>query len=330
MSTGRSVRFCSVALACLIATLSQFASAAEVQLRMGHSGQTTEPLQILGNKWAELLAEQAKGKLSMKVYPQGQLGDDKSLVEQLRLGTVDVTMVPADVLVGSIPEMAVIGLPFAFNTYAEAHRFLDGPGGKMLLAKLSAIGLIGVGFVDTGFRSIGTTSRPIRTPDDLKGLKIREIPSPVVLDTINALSGNAVPIPWAETVSALKQGLVDGVGTTPAFFYSAQLWDYTKYFSYTQHLYTANVALISAKSFERLPPDLQKTLLATGVAAVDYTRKYVADLDARVAGELKAKGVIVNTVDSSLFRSRVEGVWRSYEPKIGPELMGYLRASVAK
>jgi TRAP-type transport system periplasmic protein len=316
--------FCTVCLS-LFSVFAYCASAQEIQLRMAHAGQTTEPLHVLGTKWAELLGEQSKGRVTMKVYPQGQLGDEKSLAEQLRLGTVDATMIAADVLTGSIPEISVIGLPFAFDNYAKAHNFLDGPGGKLLLRKMDATGLKGIGFVDTGFRSIGNKVRPIRVPEDLAGLKIREIPSPLVLDTIKALGGNAVPIPWAETVSALKQGVVDGVGTTPSFFWSAQLWQYTQYFSYTQHLYTANVVLFSSKTFEKLPKDLQTMVIETGLQAIEHTRKYVADVESKLTENLESKGVKVNKVDLAPFRKRAQPVWAEYEPKIGPELMGYLR-----
>lgn len=312
----------------VLAVLATYASAQEYTLRMGHSGQTTEPLHVLGTKWAELLAERTKGKVMMNVHPQGQLGDEKSLAEQLRLGTVDATMVAADVLVGFVPQITVIGLPFAFQNYDQAHRFLDGAGGKVLLDKLEGIGLKGVGFVDTGYRSIGNKVRPIRTPEDLKGLKIREIPSPLVLDTIRALGGNAVPIPWAETVPALQQGIVDGVGTTPSFFWSARLYEYTKYFSYTQHLYTANVVLFSRKTFDKLPSDIQRAVLETGKEAIAHTRKYVTGIESKLTENLESKGVKVNKPDLGPFRAKAQVVWGQYEEKIGPELMGHLRDAI--
>ena len=304
------------------------ARAQEITLRMGHAGQTAEPLHILGTKWAELLKKRTKGDVVMKIYPQGQLGGEKSLAEQLRLGTVDATMIAADVLVGSVPEITVIGLPFAFENYGQAHKFLDGSGGRALLDKLETIGLKGVGFVDTGYRSIGNKVRPIRTPEDLKGLKIREIPSPLVLDTIRAIGGNAIPIPWSETVSALEQGVVDGVGTTPSFFWSARLFEYTKYFSYTQHLYTANVVLFSVKTFAKLPLDVQRAVIETGQEAIAHTRQYIGDVESKLTERLEAKGVKVNKLNLEPFRKKAQAVWSKYEDKVGPEMMQHLREAI--
>lgn len=314
----------------LLAISPSGASAQEVQLRMGHAGQPTEPLHILGTKWAELLNSRGAKRISMKVYPQGQLGDEKSLVEQLRFGTVDATMVASEVIVGAVPELSVIGLPFAFGSFEQANKFLDGPGGKLLAQKLDTIGLKTIGFVGVGFRAIGNKVRPIRVPDDLKGLKIREIPSPLVLDTISALGGSATPLPWTETIPALNQGVVDGVGTSASFYWSAQLYQYTKFFTYTQHSFSANLVLVSAKTFNKLPPDLQKVVLETGLGAVTHTRKYVNDIHSELTANLEAKGVAVNSVNLAPFRERVQGVWRAYEPKIGSALMGHLRAAMEK
>jgi tripartite ATP-independent transporter DctP family solute receptor len=302
---------------------------AQQTLRFGHSSQIAEPNHVLGTAFAERLAKQTGNKLDVKIYPQAQLGDEKALVEQLRLGTVDATVVASDILVGFVPDFAAIGLPFAFTSYPHAHKFLDGKGGKLLLSKLEAIGVKGLGFIDTGFRSVGNNIRPIRTPDDLQGMKIRVIPSPLVIDTQKAMGSSPVPIPWAETVSALKQGIVDGVETGNSYYYTARLWEYTKNFSYTNHLYTANVVLMSKRTFDRLSKDHQQAVLTAAAEAIPVARKYVADLEAKIAPDLEAKGIKVNTVDPAPFRAKVQVIWEKFAPTISQDVMGELKAVMA-
>lgn len=303
---------------------------AEISLRLGHDNQLVSPTHVTAAAWAKLLEERGKGTVGMKIYPQGQLGGEKSLVEQLRLGTLDATIVAHNVLVGFVPQFQAIGFPFLFKDYDQARKFLEGPGGTFLLKKLETVGIKGIGFINTGFRSIGNNARPIRTPEDLKGLKIREIPDPLALATMNAMGANAVPVPWGEVVSALEQKTIDGLSTGNSYYWSARLYDHTKYFTYTNHVYTANVVLMSLATFNRLPPDVQKIVLQAGAEALPDGWKAVADTEATLTKSLEAKGIKVNTADPTPFKDRVRHIWKEYEPKIGNELAGELNKLRAK
>jgi tripartite ATP-independent transporter DctP family solute receptor len=302
---------------------------AQQVLRFGHSSQVAEPNHILATAFAERLAQHTGNKIEVKIYPQAQLGDEKALVEQLRLGTVDVTVVASDILVGFVPDFAAIGLPFAFKSYDQAHKFLDGRGGKLLLSKLNGMGIQGLGFIDTGFRSIGNNTRPIKMPEDLQGIKIRVIPSPLVIDTQKAMGSNPIPIPWAETISALKQGIVDGVETGNSYYYTARLWEYTKYFSYTNHLYTANVVLMSKRTFDKLSKDQQQAVLSSAAEAVPVAQKYVADLESKITPDLESKGIKVNTVDPAPFRAKVQVIWEKFVPTVSADVMRELKEVMA-
>jgi TRAP-type transport system periplasmic protein len=297
----------------------------KITLRFGHSSQLTEPNHILATAFAKELNELTKGRVEVKVYPQAQLGDEKALVEQLTLGTVDGTVVASEILVGFIPDYAAIGLPFAFHNYDRAHEFLDGPGGQALLAKLGRLKIKGLGFIDTGFRSIGNKKRPITKPADLVGLKIRVIPSPLLIATQKAMGSSPVPIPWAETISALSQGIVDGVETGNSYYYSARLYEYTKYFSFTNHIYTANVVMLSKATYDRLPPDIQKAVDKAAKDACQVANDYVAKLEVGLDKKIEAKGVKVNTVDPKPFKEKVKGIWAKFEPTIDKQVMRYLR-----
>ncbi|OGP71771.1 MAG: hypothetical protein A2W09_02920 [Deltaproteobacteria bacterium RBG_16_50_11] len=303
---------------------------AEIVLRLGHDNQLISPTHVTAAKWAQLISERAGGKVTIKIYPQGQLGGEKSLVEQLRLGTVDATIVAHNVIVGFVPEFQAITLPFAFKDYDHAYKFLNGAGGTALLNKLETIGIKGMGFINTGFRSIGNNIRPLYKPEDLKGIKIREIPDPLALAAVSAMGANAVPIPWGEVISALEQKTIDGVSTGNSYYWSARLYDYTKYFSYTNHLYTSNVVLMSLQSFNRLPKDLQEIVAKTAIDSLPDGWKSVADTEANLTKNLEGKGIKVNTVDPKPFKEKVEHLWKEYEPKIGKELVDEVKKAIAK
>lgn len=297
----------------------------QTTLRFGHSSQTAEPNHIVATKFAEEIDRLTKGKVKVQVYPQAQLGDEKALVEQMRLGTVDLASVASEVLTGIIPDFSAIGLPFAFRDYPHAHQFLDGEGGKILLDKLDARGIKGLGYIDTGFRSIGNNKRPITKPEDLAGLKIRVIPSPLLIATQEAMGSSPVPIPWAETISALSQGVVDGVETGNVYYYTARLFDHTKFFTFTNHVYTANVIIMSKVTYDRLPEDVKKAIAEAGKIAIQRTRDYVKEQEIDLGKKIETHGIAVNTVSPAVFQDKIKGIWGKFEPTIDPAVMKDLK-----
>lgn len=315
-------------VAALGISFGQFAAATaygQTVLRFGHSSQTAEPNHIVATKFAEEMDRLTGGKVKVQVYPQAQLGDEKGLVEQARLGTVDMASVASEVLTGIVPDFSAIGLPFAFRDYPHAHQFLDGEGGGLLLKKLDAQDITGLGYIDTGFRSIGNNKRPITKPEDLNGLKIRVIPSPLLIAVQEAMGSSPVPISWAETISALSQGVVDGVETGNVYYYSARLFDHTKFFTFTNHVYTANVVLMSKTTYDGLPDDVKQAVAEAAKIAIQHTRDYVKELEVGLDKKIEAEGTAVNTVDPAPFQEKVKGIWEKFEPTIDPAVMQDLK-----
>lgn len=297
----------------------------KITLRFGHASQTAEPNHYVATKFAEELARLTEGRATVRIYPQAQLGDEKALVEQMQLGTVDLASVASEVVTNLVPDFSAIALPFAFANYGKAHEFLDGEGGKILLGKLEDFSIHGLGYIDTGFRSIGNNTRPITKPDDLAGVKIRVIPSPLLIAAQEAMGSSPVPIPWAETISALSQGVVDGVETGNVYYYSARLFDHTKYFAFTNHIYTANVIIISKMTYDGLSDEIKDAIGKAAKFAIQATRDYVADLEVGLDQKIEEEGVAVTTPDPGPFKEKVQGIWGKFESQIDPKVMQDLR-----
>ena len=158
-------------------------------------------------KFAEIVAKNSGGKIKVQVFPGGTLGPDLQVVSAMQGGTIDLNVMNASLLAGNVKEMAILDFPYLFNSAAEADAILDGPVGKKLMDKLPERGLVGLAYWDLGFREMHTNAKkPITKAADLKGLKMRVIPTPIYVDFMNATGANAVPMPFTETYSALEQG----------------------------------------------------------------------------------------------------------------------------
>lgn len=298
---------------------------AQTVLRFGHCCDTDSPFQKTGERWSELITKKTNGQVTMKIYPNVQLGSEKDVIEGMRLGTVDATISTDAPLAGVVPSFMVTNLPFAFSNYQEAHKFFAGPAGGMLLKKLEAAGIKGFGFIDIGFRSISNNKRPVTKPDDLKGLKIRVLESPLVMATMNAMGATGVPMAWGETVPALKQGVVDGVSIGNTYYYTLKMWDLVKHVSWTNEIYSSGVLMMSLQRFKSFPENVQKIITESAAEAIPYGWAVTRKLEEGLEDKLKQRGLVVTKVDPNLFRPRVASVWKEFEPKIGKELVDELR-----
>ena len=305
-------------------------AAAQTVLRLGHCCDTESPFQKTAERWGELIAKRTNGQVTIKVYPAVQLGSEKDVIEGLRIGTVDATVATDAPLAGLVPAFMVTNLPFAFANYDEAHKFLDGRGGTLLLKRLEAVGIKGFGFIDTGFRSISNNKRPVTRPDDLKGLKIRVLESPLVMATMNAMGATGVPMAWGEAVPALKQGVVDGVSIGTTYYLTLKMWELVKYLTWTNEIYSSGVIMMSLQRFNSFPENVRNIITESAVEAIPYGREVTQKLEEGVTDKLRQRGMIINTIDPNTFRPKVTAVWNEFESKIGKDVMDELRKAVSK
>jgi tripartite ATP-independent transporter DctP family solute receptor len=293
-----------------------------INLKLGHALDINHPVHKAMEFWADTLKDVTDGRIIIKIYPGGQLGGEKELIEQLQMGTLDLTKVSSAGLEAFVPEMKVLGMPYLFRNKEHKWKVLNSAFGKELLAAGSDRGLVGIGFYEAGERSFYTKGGPIRTPADLKNLKIRVIKSPMAIDLLKTLGASPTPISWGELYTALQQGTVDGAENNPPSFVSARHYEVCKYYSLDKHTSPMDVVLAGKKAWDKLTESDKAIMIKTFDRSVEYQR----ELWARVVNEnfvlLDSVGVEVIIPDQKPFVDAVQPMYEAYakDEVIGPLL----------
>ncbi|MCY1293801.1 hypothetical protein D9M70_430720 [compost metagenome] len=237
--------------------------------------------------------------LTLKVFPTAVLGNDVQMLGALPGGTVEMALVGAPTLVGLVKEFGVLDLPYQFQSVAEVDALLDGPMGERLLAKLADKGLVGLGFWEIGFRNVTNSKRPVTRWEDLKGLKIRTVQSPIFRAFFDQLGANAQPMPINEVFSALETRAIDAQENPLSIIASQRFNEVQPYLSLTEHIYTAYVLLISQKTWNALNEAQRAALKQAAAAARDYQRELARRANQDKLAELQALGMQVNQLSEA-------------------------------
>ncbi|MDB5897993.1 MAG: dicarboxylate transporter, DctP subunit [Ramlibacter sp.] len=273
------------------------AAAQDVQERLikfGHLNNADHPVSMGVKRFAELLATRSGGKLKLQEFPASQLGNEMQQQSALQGGVQEMTAPATTSLAGIVKEFGLVDFPFSVGSFAQADALLDGPLGQALLARLPEKGLVGLGYWDLGFRNVTNSKRPIRRPEDLEGLKIRVIPNPVFLETFKAFKANPVPMPFAELYGALESGAVDGQENPYSVILSNKINEVNKYVSATNHVYAANIVLVSKRFWDRLPPAEQRMMQESFNEARTFQRQASRAAAQKAVAELQSKGMQFN------------------------------------
>jgi tripartite ATP-independent transporter DctP family solute receptor len=287
----------AAAAACLVASLA--ASAQDVQervIKFGHLNNTDHPVSMGVHKFAEVLAAKSGGKLKVQEFPSSQLGNELQQQSALQGGVQEMTAPATTSLAGIVKEFGLVDFPFSVGSYAQADALLDGPLGQALIARLPEKGLVALGYWDLGFRNVTNSKRPITRPEDLDGLKLRVIPNPVFLETFKAFKANPVPMPFAELYGALEAKAVDGQENPFSVILSNKFFEVNKFVSATNHVYAANIVLVSKRFWDKLSPAEQKIMNDAANEARGYQRQVSRAAAQKAVGELQAKGMQYNEV----------------------------------
>ena len=321
----------TILTACVAVLCAAFANAADAQtkLRMGHSGPDTSSQHLAALEFAKMVKDRSKGQIEVQVFPGSQLGNDAMVISSVRGNTIDITMAGSVNFAGLIPAMGALDLPFLFRGPEHAYAVLDGQVGQQLMTGLEAHNLKGLGWLEVGFRCITTKNRAVRTPDDVKGLKIRTTPTPSHLQAFKLLGANPVPMPLAELYQALEIGAVDAQEHPIAITYSAKFYEVQKHLTMSRHAYTALPVVMAKRKFDALTPDLQKVLTESAQAAGRFQRDLNAKDEARIIAELKTKGMTVQeSFDAEPFRKIVVAETRkSFVEKNGDAMLNAIDAT---
>ncbi len=304
-------------------------SASAEVLRMAHNAAPGNPKDLASKRFAELVAEKTDGRLTVDVGGSAQYGDDVEALTQMRLGTLALSANSQGSTSGVVEEFAVIGLPFLFDSLEQAWGVLDGEVGQQLDQAAQKNGLKVLAFWDNGIRQISDNVRPINSPDDLKGLKIRTPPDPMTLEIFTALGANPTPMVFSELYVALQQGVVDGQENPLMNIDSSKLYEVQKYISLTGHKYESTPVLISKIVWDGLSPEDQAALLDAAKEAGEYNRELSQASDSELRPKLEAAGVTFNEVDKTPFIEATQGIVTEWQGKY-PELVDALMQATGR
>lgn len=259
--------------------------------------------------FGQMLAERTGGELGVRIYAGGQLGTESDTLEITIFGGIDLNRVNLAPLNPIAPETFIPSLPFLFTSTDHMRRSLDGPPGQEILASLEPHGLIGLCFYDSGARCFYNTRQPVRTPDDLRGMKLRVQASDLYVAMVAAAGANPTPIPLGETYQALVQGVVDGAENNWPSYESTRHYEVARYFSLTRHVMAPEVLVMSKRRWDKLSPEVREIVRGCARDSVPIMREMWDAREAAAQARVTAAGVQVNEVDQAAFSARMGPVW---------------------
>lgn len=294
-----------------------------VELKFGHVLAPTHPVQLAGEKFAELVAA-STDEVKIEVYPQEQLGNEKTLPEGLTMGTVGGIILSSGGFGRLCPEISVIDAPYIWDSPEKMSQVLRGSIGDELKERVEnekQIHILDIWFAGT--RHLTTKDKVIKSPEDLKGMKIRAPEIPLYMETVKAMGAAPTPISFGELFSALQTGIVDGQENPLAQIWTSKFTEVQKCLSLTGHISQGMVVAIQKKTWEDLSPEAQNVLTQAAYDAGDFLRQTLVDDDSDLLEKIKESGMQVTEVDRSLFRERMQPAidkfsddWEDYYQRI--------------
>jgi TRAP-type transport system periplasmic protein len=298
--------------------------------RFAHSHPESDSWQKAALKFSESVKERSSGAIEISVFPNGVLGNDNAIISAVRGGLLEICLTGNPFFTGMAPKLNVFDLPFLFKDRKHAASVLDGPIGDQLRSELDASGLTTLATWDIGWRNLTNNRRPVRTPEDLKGLKIRTTPNPAHVKAFHLLGALPTPMAFTELFSALEVGSVDGQENPVTLILNAKFFEVQKHLSLTRHAFTTGPLVMNKQTFEALPPNLQKVVSETAREMARLQWAMNEQSESTSLAELKKNGMqVVETIDREAFsRIVAEAVREDFVQKFGPDLPKAIDAAV--
>ncbi len=272
---------------------------------------TVEGLKLM----ATLVDKWTNGRIKIEVYPGAVLGSEKETIEQTQMGVIDINRVSISPVVSVYPKMAVFALPYIFASRDHMWKVLEGKIGQNMLSEIEKVGFLGLAYMDSGARSFYTVKKPILSPADLKGLKIRTQKSPVMMDMVSAMGGKPVPMAFEEVYSALQTGVIDGAENNPPSYYETSHYEVAKYYSLDQHAMVPEIVLMSAKTWKKLSDQDKNIIKMAALAAQELQRKLWLKDEGIAMEKVKAAGCKIYNPEKKPFMEAVQPVYKKYASK---------------
>ncbi|MCO5163936.1 MAG: TRAP transporter substrate-binding protein [Mesorhizobium sp.] len=259
--------------------------------------------------------------LTIEVLDGGQLGGERDYIEGMMLGSIQMAQVSTAPVAGFVPEFDLFSLPYVIRDTDHFKAVVSGPIGAKFGELAEARGIKILAWFDNGYRHVFNKVRPVVSPDDMAGLKIRVMESPLMVNTVNAMGGSATPMSYAELYTALEQGVLDGGENAAGNVLNDRFYEVTDFLSLTQHFRPPGIVTISMATWNGLSAEQQQVLLEEAARLQDYEIALTAEVGAKALDELKAKGMQINEADVEAFRARMEPVYADFKAKHGAELL---------
>jgi tripartite ATP-independent transporter DctP family solute receptor len=319
---GMQRRFVVVALFGLLTLVGLGLTAAEAPtyvFRLAHISDVTHPSHKGALLFKQIVEDLTNGKVRIDIYPNSMLGSAPEYGEQIRMGLLEMGLLTSGQLQAWVKEYSVVMTPFLFSSYEHAHRVLDGPAGQFLAKLAERENFHVIADWEWGFRQITNNVRPINTPDDIAGLKMRVPLEFQLVEMYKALGAVTTTISFPELYMALAQGVADGQCNPLATIYAQKFYEVQKYLAITNHVYNSQMLVMSKSLWDTLPDDIKEILTTAGRVAGLYVRQLVQQSEQKIIEELKARGVIVTYPDLSLFREKVKPAMDAVAQAVGVE-----------
>lgn len=311
---------------------SQAADIRERTLRFAFQNVKEHPQGQGAQKFADLLAESSGGKIKVRLFPGGTLGGDLQTVSALQGGTLDITVLNSGILAAQAPDFAMLDFPFLFNNVEEAHAVIDGPVGQKLAAQLDSKGLVSLGYWDLGFRHLTNSKHPVTKIEDMQGLKVRVIQSPIYLETFNALGANPVAMAFPEVYTGLEQRTIDGQENPFTVIEGNKFYEVQKYLSVTGHIFNPQSLIIGQKTWNRLNDD-EKALIRDAAAKAQQYQREVTAKSMDTARSNLAEHIAINDIspaEMDRFREKVKPVVDKFSQTVDAGLVKTMYEEIAK
>ncbi|WP_175772336.1 TRAP transporter substrate-binding protein [Paraburkholderia phenazinium] len=292
------------------------AQTAQYKLKYAHNLAVAHPLNIRAKQAADAIRKDTNGRVELQIFPNGQMGSDTDMLSQVRSGAIDFLTQGGVVLSTLVPVSAINGIGFAFDDYNQVWAAMDGDLGAHIRQAISKVGLVAMDKPwDNGFRHITSSIKPVQTPADLKGLKIRVPVSPLWTSMFKAFDSAPTSVNFSEAYSALQTKVVDAEENPLALIETGRFFEVQKYCSLTRHIWDGFWFLGNARSWGSLPPDLQTIVAKHLNAAAVAERADIAAMNGQLETSLKSHGMVFNQPDTQPFRAVLKksgfyGQWR--------------------
>jgi tripartite ATP-independent transporter DctP family solute receptor len=306
----------------LFSIISRRADAAEFTYKLATGQDPTHPVNTRGKEAIDRIREATNGRLDIRLFPANQLGSDTDLLAQVRNGGVEFFTLAASILSTLVPAAAIANTGFAFTNYTEVWKAMDGDLGKYIRSQIEKVGIVTMSRAwDNGFRQITSSTHPVKVPGDLKGMKLRVPPSPMLTSLFQALGAGPTPINFNELYSALQTKLVEGQENPLPIIGTARLYEVQKYCSMTGHVWDAYWILGNRAAVQRLPEDIRQIVFREFDRSAADERADVAKLSQSLRADLSAKGLQFFDVDHTEFRAalRKTDFYTTWQQKFGDQ-----------